>query len=73
MNRAVSLTAPPRASGSSTSNATAFTFGQIKTESLTATEQRINLEDVVKKVGEDLSQIDTEYTNPAKTPSDLEI
>jgi hypothetical protein len=50
-----------------------FTFGQIKTELLTTTEQCINLEDVVKKVGEDLSQIDTEYTNPAKTPSDVEI
>jgi hypothetical protein len=63
----------PRAMGASTSNANAFTFGQIPSEPLTATAQNINLEEVVSKVGADICEIDRAYltTKPASSPEKM--
>jgi hypothetical protein len=42
-------------------------------EPLTATEQNLNLEDVVSKVGNDIRNIDREYKVAAALPTNLEI
>jgi hypothetical protein len=62
-----------RASTSSTSRTNSFTFGQIVSEPLTATEQNLNLEDVVSKVGNDIRNIDREYKVAVALPTNLEI